>query len=166
MEWHSVQLDNDGRGNSFNALIDYIFKLVNRHFMPVYAPMQHSMTVRTYRNQIFLVIDDILLSYLVQWNYMVNMDKAFPYFPIFFLKIKSTDSTLAAMVFDTALPCNGTALISVNKAKKHPNNVKMVNLYNENLDCPPRFFQHMVSRNSRNVTIDTLAKEWSRNANL
>ena len=67
------------------------------------------------------------------------------------------DSSLEAIVL---LPREyGLALISVNKAKKHPNNVKMVNLYNENLICPPRFFQHMVSRNSRNVTIDTLAKE-------
>ena len=53
----------------------------------------------------------------------------------------------------------GKALISVNKAKRHPNNVKMVNLYNEDLDCPPRFFQQMVSRNSKTVSIDTLTKE-------
>lgn len=53
----------------------------------------------------------------------------------------------------------GMALISVNKAKKHPNNVKMVNLYNENLKCPSRFFQQKVSRNSKTVSIDTLSKE-------
>ena len=67
------------------------------------------------------------------------------------------DSSLEAIVL---LPREyGLALISVNKAKKHPNNVKMVNLYNENLVCPPRFFQQMVSRNSKTVTIDLLAKE-------
>lgn len=53
----------------------------------------------------------------------------------------------------------GMALISVNKAKKHPNNVKMVNLYNENLECPPKFFHQMVSRNSKTVSIETLKKE-------
>ena len=53
----------------------------------------------------------------------------------------------------------GMALISVNKAKKHPNNVKMVNLYNEDLECPPRFFQQLVSRNSKTVSTDTLTKE-------
>lgn len=67
------------------------------------------------------------------------------------------DNSLEAIVL---LPRQyGLALISVNKAKKHPNNVKMVNLYNENLVCPPRFFQQMVSRNSKTVTIETLAKE-------
>lgn len=72
------------------------------------------------------------------------------------------DSSLEAIVL---LPREyGLALISVNKAKKHPNNVKMVNLYNENLVWPSRFnpsrfFQYLVSRHSKTVTIDTLAKE-------
>lgn len=68
------------------------------------------------------------------------------------------DNSLEAIVL---LPRQyGLALISVNKAKKHPNSVKMVNLYNENsLDCRPRYFQQMVSRNSMTVSIETLAKE-------
>ena len=67
------------------------------------------------------------------------------------------DSSLEAIVL---LPRKyGLALISVNKAKKNPNNVKMVNLYNESLICPPRCFQRMVSINAKTVTIDTLAKE-------
>ena len=67
------------------------------------------------------------------------------------------DSSLEAIVL---LPRQyGLALISVNKAKKNPNSVKMVNLYNESLICPTRCFQRMVSINSRTVTIDTLVKE-------
>ena len=68
-----------------------------------------------------------------------------------------SDCSLEAIVL---LPRQyGKALISVNKAKKHPNSVKMVNLYNEDLECPPRFFQQLVSRNSKTVSIDTLTKE-------
>lgn len=53
----------------------------------------------------------------------------------------------------------GLALISVNKAKKHPSNVKMVNLFNEDIDCRSRELQRKVSLNSKIVSIDTLAKE-------
>ena len=68
-----------------------------------------------------------------------------------------SDCSLEAIVL---LPRQyGKALISVNKAKRNPNNVKMVNLYNEDLDRPSRFFQQLVSRNSKTVSIDTLTKE-------
>ena len=53
----------------------------------------------------------------------------------------------------------GLALISVNRAKKHPGNVKMVNLFNEDIDCHPRMLQRKVSLNSKTVSIDVLAKD-------
>lgn len=56
----------------------------------------------------------------------------------------------------------GSALIYVNKAKKHPNHVKMVNLYNESLDYDREVYQHLVSHNAKNVSIETLSKERTR----
>lgn len=53
----------------------------------------------------------------------------------------------------------GLALISVNRAKKHPGNVKMVNLFNEDIDCHPRQLQRIVSINSKTVPIEVLAKD-------
>lgn len=54
----------------------------------------------------------------------------------------------------------GLALISVNKAKKQPEKVKMVNLYNERtFNCSNRYFLSMISRNSKTVTIQELAKD-------
>ena len=60
----------------------------------------------------------------------------------------------------------GLALISVNRAKKHPKNVKMVNLFNEDLfnedvDYSPRMLQRIVSYNSKNIPIDVLEREQS-----
>lgn len=70
------------------------------------------------------------------------------------------DSSLESIVL---LPRQyGKALVSVNKAKKHPNTVKMINLFNEELDNPRRDFRIMVDKNTRTVTIDILSKEQTR----
>ena len=49
----------------------------------------------------------------------------------------------------------GLALVSVNKAKKNPDNVKLVNLYNSILDL--RYFRQQISKNSRTIPIEKLS---------
>ena len=51
----------------------------------------------------------------------------------------------------------GTALVSVNKAKKNPDNVKLVNLYDTSPDL--RYFRQQISRNSRTISIEKLSRE-------
>ena len=52
----------------------------------------------------------------------------------------------------------GQALVSINKAKKNPDSVRMVNLYNEqSLDSRP--FRQLLNRNSTRVSIKELGKE-------
>ena len=49
------------------------------------------------------------------------------------------------------------ALVSVNKAKKNPDYVSMVNLYNEK-SIDSRFFRQLIKRNSKRVSIEELSK--------
>lgn len=49
------------------------------------------------------------------------------------------------------------ALVSVNKAKKNPDYVSMVNLYNE-ISLDSRSFRHLIKNNSKRVSIEELAK--------
>ena len=53
-----------------------------------------------------------------------------------------------------------SVLISVNKAKKNPDIVKMINLFNEEFTLSNHsFYRKMIARNSRSVSLEELAQE-------